>query len=269
VRANHDVPTALGPPVTVDPRDYFTRRDPRIVAVAHRGGVHPGLADNSLAALERAADLGFRYVEIDVRATTDGRLVLWHGMGLERLRPRRLLDLDELRKRWSKPNASDPVDLEKVVRSLPDDMCYFLDLKNSAAAERLGETVRATRADSRFCIGSFSGRRTERAARIVEEATNAQPPRTITPSELVGLGLEAYVRLRDTVPDRRSAQIPIWAATRRLIDAAHNHDVVVIVWTVNRADDMHRLLDRGADGLMGDDLPLLKRVLQERGLWTW
>lgn len=268
MRGEQNLGTAISTTPRVHPRDYFTRRDPRIAAVAHRGGLHPGVPANSLAALQRAAHLGFRYVEIDLRATTDGRLVLWHGIGLERLRPDQLLDVEELDGR-SVSDAIGPVDLVTAVESLPRDMCYFLDLKNTAAADLLGEVARATQADYRFCVGSFSGSRTESAAKAVEEATGSTPRRTITPSEFIELGLDAYLGLHITAADRRSAQIPTWAAKRRIIDAAHKHDIVVIVWTVNQAVEMRRLLDRGADGLMSDNLQLLKRVLEKRRRWTW
>jgi len=55
----------------------------RIAVIAHRGGT--ALApENTLAASRRAIELGVDYVEIDVRATRDGHLVLMHDRTVNR-----------------------------------------------------------------------------------------------------------------------------------------------------------------------------------------
>jgi glycerophosphoryl diester phosphodiesterase len=52
------------------------------------------------------------------------------------------------------------------------------------------------------------------------------------------------------------------------VAAAHERDLQVHVWTVNHADEMHRLLDMGVDGIMTDRADTLKTVLLGRGEWV-
>jgi glycerophosphoryl diester phosphodiesterase len=68
------------PPINLhDPAALQARRP---LIVAHRGGVIAANApENSLAAIQLAALHGYDMVELDVRETKDGTLVLFHGLG--------------------------------------------------------------------------------------------------------------------------------------------------------------------------------------------
>ena len=50
-------------------------------------------------------------------------------------------------------------------------------------------------------------------------------------------------------------------ATRDLIDITHKHNIAVFYWTINNENDMHHLIEIGADAIMTDKPSLLKRVL--------
>jgi glycerophosphoryl diester phosphodiesterase len=57
-----------------------------IYVVAHRGA-HTGIPENSIAAYQKAIDLGCDFVEIDVRTTRDGRFVSIHNSSVEKYVP--------------------------------------------------------------------------------------------------------------------------------------------------------------------------------------
>jgi len=54
------------------------------LAIAHRGGSAPA-PESSLAAFGLASALGLRYLETDIRVTSDGQLVCFHDDTLERV----------------------------------------------------------------------------------------------------------------------------------------------------------------------------------------
>jgi glycerophosphoryl diester phosphodiesterase len=56
--------------------------------------------------------------------------------------------------------------------------------------------------------------------------------------------------------------------TTGLVESAHRRGKQVHVWTIDEADEMHRLLDLGVDGIVSDRIDVLKHVLVSRGTWT-
>ena len=65
----------------------------------------------------------------------------------------------------------------------------------------------------------------------------------------------------------RCAQVPGQVATGTFIRRAHALGLDVHVWTINDRAEMIRFLDLGADGVMTDDIEMLRDVLTERGQW--
>ena len=73
--------------------------------IAHRGA-SADERENTLPAFERAIELGADFVELDVQVSSDGVLVVFHDLDLDRLTPLR----GPLRRRTARraPRARDP-----------------------------------------------------------------------------------------------------------------------------------------------------------------
>ena len=57
-----------------------------VYVVAHRGA-HVGIPENTIAAYQKAIDLGVDFVEVDARTTKDGQIVSVHNETMERYNP--------------------------------------------------------------------------------------------------------------------------------------------------------------------------------------
>ena len=66
------------------------------------------------------------------------------------------------------------------------------------------------------------------------------------------------------VPHRRRS---ITVVTPGFVRRAHAAGLHVHVWTIDDADEMRELLDRGVDGIFTDRTDILRDVLIERGQW--
>ena len=252
----------------------------RVLAFAHRGGAyHPEIEglENTMAAFRHAWELGYTYLETDVHATRDGVLLAFHDEVLDRVTDRRgaIAELLYADVRAALIGGKETVPtLAQLFDGFPDAR-FNIDLKAPAAVRPLAEFIAARDAYDRVLVGSFShGRiaefrsltdgRVATAAHPVEIAAFLASPS----SRLAGLFTKLlpggdFQALQ--IPHRRG---PITVANRGLIERAHRAGKHVHVWTVDDPDDMHALLDDGADGIFTDRTDILKRVLVERGVWS-
>ncbi len=240
----------------------------RIIGFAHRGAA-ADVTENSMAAFERAHDLGFRFLETDIQASRDGTPWIFHDDTLMRLAddPRRVQDLDDrdlasirIRGGHAIPRLSD------LFEAFPDSW-FNLDIKTKSAPEPMARAIAAQNMQHRVLIGSFSDSRIKRLDRLLGGGTCRGV------GTMHALRFIAGFRLR--LPQRFSAralQLPIEHRGIRLITPAsvayaHRLGLRVHVWTINDAPTMHALFDMGVDGIMSDDPAALKRVMQQRGIW--
>ncbi|WP_423921779.1 glycerophosphodiester phosphodiesterase [Candidatus Poriferisodalis sp.] len=257
--------------------------EPGPVPIAHRGGsaVWP---QNTMAAFEGAVGLGYRYLETDVQATSDGVLAVFHDDVLS-LTSDRVGRISEMT--WSEVSQArvggEPIPRLEELLDAFDDVRISIDPKTDAAIEPLIEALRRPGVLDRVCVGSFSDARLARLNQAFGDAVCLSfSPREIArlaAFSAVGMPTRSRPRLRsrnrllDGRPFRgRIASIPlrqgpIPLATRRLVDYAHRAGLTVHVWTIDDPAEMDRLLDIGVDGIMTDEPNVLLEVMAERGNW--
>lgn len=252
---------------------YFADATP--IGLAHRGGstYAPNVGrENTVAAFQEAVDMGYRYLETDVHATSDGRLVAFHDEVLDRVSDAKgaIADLSWSEVSAARINGTDAVPLmDELFETFPE-VRFNIDVKSASAIEPLVAAIRRHRAIHRVCIGSFSDSRLRAVRRALgpELATSAGP-RDIATLRLLPSALSRLLRspaqaLQIPVSHRIGPVTPT-VVTQRLVDTAHRMSKHVHVWTIDEATEMHRLLDLGVDGIVTDRIDTLRDVLAERG----
>jgi glycerophosphoryl diester phosphodiesterase len=159
---------------------------------------------------------------------------------------------------------------------------FSVDIKddNPDAADRALAVIRERGALSRVIVGSFH-------ERIIRHVRMSNPGAITSCSKREILRFVASRKLAVPLPARcggAAMLVPEIAAgrsyefigrgvtggvriiTRRLIRSAHRRGMPVLAWTINRPDNMRRLIEWGVDGIITDRIDLLKGVMTEAGL---
>ncbi|HEX5612495.1 MAG TPA: glycerophosphodiester phosphodiesterase, partial [Burkholderiales bacterium] len=238
--------------------------------------------ENTLEAFSHAVAVGADALEMDVRATADGSLVVIHDATVERTTDASgavdALKLDQLQRldagfRWSADGGKTfpfrgkgvriPT-VDEVFARFPDRRVN-LEIKNppgAAAAKPLCDRIRAHRMQERMLVASmsdeaiaaFRGACPEVATSLATSegrafvfASYAWLDSAYTPR---GVALQVPDRLRDRV-----------LATPGLVKAAHNRNLKIHAWTVNDEARMRELVAIGIDGIITDRPDLLARIV--------
>jgi glycerophosphoryl diester phosphodiesterase len=240
------------------------------IAFAHRGGTSAA-PENSLRAFADAIALGFRYLETDVHATSDGVLVAFHDNDLERTcGEKRAIATSTWNELTSaRIDGTDPIPLlDDLLDEFPDAK-FNIDCKADSALEPLIKKLRERDCLERVCIGSFSDKRLDRIRQEFGESVCT----SMGPKEVAKLVARATSHLPITPTDHAlMAQVPVKqgpipVTTQRFVDVAHELGIQVHVWTIDDPLEIARLLDLGVDGVMSDDTRALRDVFMARGLW--
>ncbi|MDF3302356.1 glycerophosphodiester phosphodiesterase [Streptomyces tropicalis] len=243
---------------------------PGPLAFAHRGGAADGL-ENTAAQFRRALALGYRYLETDVHATADGRLVAFHDPTLDRVTDGagRIADLPWETVAQARVGGREPVPLlEELLETFPGAR-WNVDVKAEPALRPLLELIERADAWDRVCVGSFSEARVARAQRLAgPRLATSYGVRGVLGLRLRSWGLPVAARRSAVAAQVPVAQSGVPVVDARFVRAAHARGLQVHVWTVNEPEPMHRLLDLGVDGIMTDHIDTLRAVLQQRGVWA-
>jgi glycerophosphoryl diester phosphodiesterase len=235
--------------------------------IAHRGasGHAP---ENTLAAFERAVQLGAGFIETDLQLTRDAQFVAIHDGYLDRTTNGRGAvhehTLAELRAldagKWFDRQFMDqriPTLAEILEFAREHDVVFYLEIKYSSAwgmhQTLVGELGKAENA-ARTIVISF-------------DPATLDSLRRLEPAIMTGLLVE------NSNGDGVEAALDVGArqlcprvnlVTPDMVERAHRADLQLVTWTVNDADEMREAMDAGVDGIMTDLPDRLRAIVEDR-----
>jgi glycerophosphoryl diester phosphodiesterase len=240
----------------------------RPLVVAHRGAPRGGAAENTIRAFRDAAAAGADGVEMDVRGTKDGRIAVIHDSAVARGGRRmavRALALDELRD--PSVEASDRVPpLEEAIRALLGRTGVIVEVKEPGIEEKVASILTSLKAETRLpwlVVASFHPSVVKGLARAAPGIRRALVVSTRGP------GFSGAIRGRIPLFAWRSSGAQDLLASREMVTGPLAAKVGaaegrVFAWTVNDADEAHRVADAGAAGVITDDPAVVGPALRGR-----
>jgi len=251
-----------------------------IRVIGHRGAA-AFAPENTLPAFAHAVEVGADAVELDLHCSSDGELMVIHDDTLDRttdgagaVEERSLAELRQLDaghgftpdRGATHPYRGQRIripTLDEVLEAI-GDLAVVAEIKSLRAGHAMGAWLQASPERERILVGGFNRREVDPAGQHARWRCAYQDElRSFVLAGKIGLHTMFAPRTVNAamVPEKRG---PIRIVSRRWIGQAHAHGLGVFVWTVNRPDDMRRLLDWGVDGLVSDAPGRVRRVLDER-----
>jgi glycerophosphoryl diester phosphodiesterase len=253
---------------------YFDAPTP--IGLAHRGGAKLSAnlrLENTLAAFREAVRLGYRYLETDVHATADGLLLAFHDHRLDRVTSGAglIARLPYAVVREARIDGTEEIPtLAALLEEFPEAR-FNIDVKASGALEPLAEVIRHHDALERVCVASFSDRRLRAMRRLLgPELATAAGPSEVAALRFAPDRITSWLRSPAPVLQVPTGHLVggrrLDLVTSTLVQRVHERGKHIHVWTIDDAQEMHRLFDLGVDGIVSDRIDTLAGVLAERGV---
>jgi len=228
--------------------------------IAHRGDVSRAV-ENTLEAFQSAAQHGADMVEVDVRETKDGVLIVHHNRTIKGKFIRKM-DWSDIEKINSQRNFSIPK-LEDVIKFAQGKIKLDIDLKEEGYEEAVLELLEKYLGYNDFILTSFSDRTIDKIKRISPRARTGlllslHMPGSISFSKRGGLLSAKRYRLSHAdffLPHTSLVKMGFLKTLKKF-------NKPIIVWISNKKEAMEKLLqDKMIHGIITDKL---KKALNVR-----
>ncbi len=219
---------------------------------AHRGD-SSRFRENTLPAIRSAIAAGADFVEIDVRVSRDGQVVVLHDSTLLRL--------------WGLDRAVDDVGFDEIQRLGQGDeripllsevlelfrdcsATLVVDLEEEAPAAAASAVVAASAVRVSWC-GNLEGMRTVRSLDADANIWLPWNERATPPAEL----------LAELRPEFVNSEFVV--LTQKIVDEIHAAGSRVACWTVDEREDMCWVLELGVDSITTNRLEFLQAIVAD------
>jgi len=222
-----------------------------MLRIGHRGA-RAYAPENTLTSFKKALEIGVDAVELDVRKTKDGSLVVIHDEDVKRTTNGEGLVNELTLKEIKGLDAGDgekiPT-LEETLDFLDKKVKVFVELKETGIEEQVLSIVCEKGLDKNVIIVSFL----EEALKKVRELNKD-----------IETGL-IYARHKNPLKSALDLKANYLLAFYRFthtanVEKAHESGLKVVVWTINKPEEVEEYAKKGVDGIASDKPDILKAL---------
>jgi glycerophosphoryl diester phosphodiesterase len=219
-----------------------------MLRIGHRGA-RAYEPENTIRSFKKAIEIGVDAVELDVRKTKDGQLVVIHDADVKRTTDGKglvnELTLKEI-KAFSTEKGEKIPTLKETLDFLDKKVKILIELKEGGVEEEVLALVRENGLQKSVIVTSFLENALQRVRELDKDiatgliyAKHKNPLKVAL--ELKAQYLVAFYRFTHTAN----------------VQKAHENGLKVIVWTVNTPEEVAAYVQKGVDGIASDKPDIL------------
>lgn len=227
-----------------------------ILIIAHRGANNQA-PENTMKAFRRAIELEADYIEFDVHESKDGKLVIIHDSNTYRTTgvkgEIKEMTLKELKELDCGEGEKIPT-LQELIAVAKGKIGLQCEIKAEGIAEKVITLFEKEEMIDDVLISSF---KREEIFKI-----NKLNPDVKLASLFIGL-IRKKKRIKEAITHNLYALHPYYRlASKKFIQKAHQKGIKVNPWTVNSAEHIKKLVNKGIDGIITNDIETARKALK-------
>jgi len=217
--------------------------------IGHRGARAYEI-ENTLESFKKAIELDVNAIELDVRKSSDGKLIVIHDDNLKKAFGRDVrvneATLKEL-KQFTENKISTLADALHFIGRKVEKI--LIELKEIGYEKKVLDTIRKEKLIDRVIVVSFH----EKAIANVRKL-----------NKKIEIGL-IYVKFRNPIRTALKLNAQYLVPLHRFVHTrdvgnAHKNNLKVIVWTINTSEEVKKYIAKGVDGIASDKPDVFKGI---------
>jgi len=214
----------------------------KVLIIAHRGAsaYEP---ENTLRSVEKALELGADMVEVDVRASRDGHVVVMHDAVVDRTTNGKGyvkdMTLEDLKKLNAGLGESVPT-LQEVAELIRGKAQLVVEIKASEIEKKVLQIIKENELERETVITSFYH---PILKRVKELNPNIQTGAIIASRPIKAAQLAMDANSNALFPKHLYVD-------SQMVEEAHRHDLAVYPWTIDILNEIEPLIKMGIDGIV-------------------
>ncbi len=219
-----------------------------MLRIGHRGA-RAYEPENTLRSFNKALELGANAIELDIRKTNDGQLVVIHDAEVKQTTNGKGfvadLTLKDIKALFTEKNEKIPT-LDEALECIDSKAKVLIELKEQGLEKQTLETIHAKKLERNIIIASF-----------LEEAL--QKTRQLDKDIETGLIYAKHPHPEKTAIELKANYlVSLYRFTHTAnVKNAHKNGLKVIVWTVNTKEEAEQYKKKGVDGIASDKPDIL------------
>ena len=217
--------------------------------IGHRGA-RAYEVENTLGSFEKAIELGANAIELDVRESKDGMLVISHDNNLKKVFGKDIAVREATSKELKQASGSAIATFEEALRLIGRKVEKILvELKESGYEKKALEGIRKAKLTDRVIVVSFH-----------DEALSAV--RKLDKRIETGLIYASHKKPVEAALNLGAQYLlPLYRFTHtKNVENAHKHNLKIIVWTINTEEEVRKYAAKGVDGIASDRPDIFKSL---------